>query len=392
MFMKYFIFQGHDHDCGFASLKMLMAHVRKDKSYLYMNKILKQDALTVNDIVKEAGRRGMLLSSYSCDESYYEQLKIPSLTLIRNNHVVVVKKATPKKITYYDPEFGKVTLKKEEFIAIWCQIVVEVERTDCMVKMPKTRRSILPLRLRIFEAVAAVISTGILIATFYLLNNEQNAAFSLLFLVLFLGAQIVENIIIYKEINFFDNKYIEPYFSRRMNCNKLSYLEFVGFKQNYFTNSRGLLSSSLVAFMITFLLCFNDFRNVFALLALVLFKFLEIVLFSKSNDEKRYKIERYEEKCFTKKEQCADFARKANGLASQVVTENSIKQIFYIAVSFAFALGMMFFTGNSGCNYVIFHFGLYYVGFNSYSQLLNGLSNRKEMLKMECRFFNRCNL
>ncbi|MBQ0008999.1 MAG: hypothetical protein KBS97_01830 [Firmicutes bacterium] len=390
--MKYFIFQGNDHDCGFTSLKMLMAHERKDKSYLYMTKILKKDKFTVTDIVKEAGRHGMLLSSYSCDDSYYEQLKVPSLTLIRNNHVVVVKKITPKKITYYDPEFGKVTVKKDEFIAIWCRIVIEIESTECMIEMTKIRRSILPLRLRILEAVAAVISTGILVGTFYLLNNEKNAVFSLLFLFLFLTAQIIENIIIYKEISFFDNKYIEPYFSRRMNCNKLSYLEFVGFKQNYFTKSRGLLSSALVAFMITFLLCFNDFRNVFALLALILLKLLELIVFSKSNDEKRYLIERYEEKCFSNKEQAVDYAHKANFLASQVVTENSIKQIFYIAVSFAFALGMMFFTGNSGCNYVIFHFGLYYVGFNSYSQLIGGLSNRKEMYKMECRFFNRCNL
>ena len=390
--MKYFIFQGNDHDCGFTSLKMLMAHVRKDKSYLYMNKILKKDALTVTDIVKEAGRRGMLLGSYSCDDSYYDQLVVPSLTLIRNNHVVVIKKVTAKKITYYDPEFGKVTLKKDQFLSIWDRIIIEVESTECMCKMKRTRRSILPLRLRILESLTAVISTGILIATFYLLNNEENAIYSLLFLILFLVAQIIENIVIHKEINFFDNKYINTYFSRRMNCNKLSYLEFIGFKQNYFTNSRSLLSSSLVAFMVTFLLCFNDFRNVFALLALVLLKVLEIVLFTKSNDEKRYQIERYEEKCFTDKQMCVDFAHKANSLASQVVTENSIKQIFYIAVSFAFALGMMLFTGNSGCNYVIFHFGLYYVGFNSYSQLLNGLSNKKEMFKMECRFFNRCNL
>ncbi len=119
---------------------------------------------------------------------------------------------------------------------------------------------------------------------------------------------------------------------------------------------------------------------------------LEMLLSNKNDETKRFQIERYEEKCFTTKEQCADYALKANVLANKTVASNSLKQMIYIVIAFAFALGMMFLTNSSGCNYVIFHFALYYVGFTSYSQLLNGLSNRKEMQKMESRFFNRCNL
>ena len=390
--MNYFIYQGDDHDCGFTSLKMLFANLKKNKSFLYMKKWKKKDALSVKDLVGEAKMHGLLLSSYSCDDDYYQQLQTPSLTLIRNNHVVMIKKVTPKKITYLDPEFGKVKVKKEDFMAIWCHIVIEVDSTEYVVDPPKKRRSILPQKLKIFEAIFSVFSTAVLITTFYLLNNQQNALFSLIFIGLFLIFQVIENIIVFKEINFFDNQYIDPYFSRRKNKNKISYLEYVGFKQSFFTSSRSLLSSVLVALMITFLLVLNDFRNIFVLLALVLIKILELWLSSKPNDEKRYQIERYEEKCFKYKNACGDYALKANLLANKTVTKNTLKQIIYIALSFVFALCMMFITKNSGCNYVIFHFGLYYVGFNSYSQIIQGLSNRKEMYKMECRFFHKCNL
>lgn len=390
--MNYFIFQGNEHDCGFTSLKMLMAHLTKDKSYLYVKKIRRKEVFTVDDICKEAGMHGLKLSSYSCDDDYFAKMKTPSLTLIRNNHVVMVKKVTPKKITYLDPEVGVVKTKKDDFLAIWCKIIIEVESTECMAGIGKIKRSILPTRLKILESISAVISSVILIGTFYLLNNEENAVFSLLFLLLFLVSQIVENIIINKEINFFDNEYITPYFSRRSNQTKLRYIEFIGFKQNFFANSRSLLSSVLVAFMITFLLCLNDFRNVFALIALILVKILELTLFSKSFEEKRYRIARYEKKCFESKELCPDYAYKANILANQTVTSNNLKQIIYIAIAFAFALGMMFLTGASGCNYVIFHFGLYYVGFTSYSQIITGLSNRKENYRSECVFFDKCNL
>ena len=390
--MKYFIFQGNDHDCGFASLKMLMAHIKNDKSFLYIEKCVRKDGLSVAELIKEAKMHGLLLESYSCDEDYFEQLKIPSLTLIRNNHVVMIKKVTQKKITYYDPEFGPTTIKKDEFLSIWCRIVIEIVSTDCMSDIPKKRRKILPFKLRFFEAFASVVSAAILMMTFYLLNNEKNAVFSLIFLFLFITSQLIENIIVYKEINFFDTKYIEPYFSRRKNQSKLKYLEFIAYKQNFLQNSRGLLSSILVAFMITFLLCFNDFRNVFVLLILVLVKILDLLLFAKKYDSKRNEIEHYEERCFSSKELCADYAYKANHLANRTISQNSLRQIFYISLAFAFSLVMMFITGNSGCNYVIFHFGLYYVAFTSFSQLLTGLSTKKETYKNECRFFDACNL
>lgn len=390
--MSYFIFQGSDHECGFASLKMLLANLKKDKSYLYINKIIDKEAFSVNDICNEAKNYGLILDSYAVDEDYFTSLKKLSLTLIRDNHVVVITNVNKKKITYLDPEIGKITLKKEQFISIWCKIVIEVEDASKIKNISKNRLSILPLKLRIFEACAAVFSAAILIVTFYLFNKEENAIFSLLFLLLFITTQLIENLIISKEINFFDKTYIERYFSNPKNQSKLSYLEFLGFKQNYFTNSRGLLSSSLVAFTITFLLCVNDFRNMFALLALILLKVLDLLCFSKSNDDRKYLIGKYEEKCFKSKKQYVEYALKANKLASQKVTENSIKQIVYITIAFAFAMVMMILTGNNGCNYVIFHFGLYYFGFNSYSQLLNGLSNNKEMKKMESRFFYTCNL
>ena len=78
--------------------------------------------------------------------------------------------------------------------------------------------------------------------------------------------------------------------------------------------------------------------------------------------------------------------------ADKQLFSEGTKEIFYIFLSFAFAVAMMFATQNLGCNYVIFHFVMYYAGFVSYNQLLNTLSNRKENSKMERRFFDSCNL
>ena len=83
---------------------------------------------------------------------------------------------------------------------------------------------------------------------------------------------------------------------------------------------------------------------------------------------------------------------KANKYSNEKVFKDSVKGLLYMSLCFALAVFMMFLTGNSGCNFVIFHFVIYYVGYKSFSELLEGLSLRKRKEQEECRFFDDCNL
>lgn len=390
--MKYFIFQGNDHDCGFASLKMLLAHVARDKSYLFIPKPVKREGYSVDDLVKIANEYDFKLESFGCDDNYYVKMKTPCLTLIDKNHVIMVKKVDKKHITFYDPAYGKTKLKRDNFLARWRQIVIEISDDTKPRKIPKYRQEILPKKMKIFDTIISSVSVAILVGTFYLLNDTLNAIFSLVILGLFATFQIIENFLIHREIYHFDKSYISPFFYQVKNQNKLSYYEFIEFKRKYFSLNRNLLSSVLIAILITFLLCLNDFKNLFVLLALILVKILDNVLFGRVEEKKKKEIAEYEEKCFDGKGRTVEYATKANNLANLLVSQNSMKQIFYMFLSFALALVMMITTGNSGCNYVIFHFLLYYFGANSISSVLLSLSNRKEVKKEEQRFLDSCNL
>ena len=50
--MKYFIYQGNDHDCAFAALKILLANLAKDKSFLYLPKPARREYYDLLDVVK----------------------------------------------------------------------------------------------------------------------------------------------------------------------------------------------------------------------------------------------------------------------------------------------------------------------------------------------------
>ena len=390
--MKYFIYQGNDHDCAFAALKIYLATLARDKSYLYIPKPSKREHYNLDDIAHISENYGVSLECYTCTSESYDYLEVPCITLIDENHTVMVKKKNKRYVVLYDPGRGIVKMKRDEFIRRWRNVLLFTEWPDNIKKIDKIRQHLLPPKLELFSALISLLSAGLLIASFYTLNRIENVFYSLIFLGLFIGFQITEKTLLYKQVYTFDNEYIPRYFDSKKNCSKEKYAQYNDYKRQFFTQHRHILADVLLAFTITFLLCFNDFRNIFVLIALVLIKILESILFSKKEQETRNYIAEIENSEFKTPTSSTELALKANMKADNHVFFSSIKEIVYIFGSFAFALGMMFLTNNSGCNFVIFHFVMYYAGFNAYNQLIEGLSKRKETQMMERRFFDSCNL
>ena len=297
-----------------------------------------------------------------------------------------------KSVLIYDPGRGIIKMKKDEFLRRWRCVVLEVKDPKSVIKIDKIRNQIIPTKLNMISALVSLFSAGLLISAFYLLNKTENFFFSLIFLTLFVLTQVVEKLVLYKQVYTFDQTFIPKFFELKRNCSKDRYIEYNEYKKKFFTYNREILSSLLLAFTVTFLLCFNDFRNVFAIFALVLIKLLEIILFSRNEQDRKNEIAEIENGDFKEPENAQKYALEACGKADKHLFIDGAKEIFYIFVAFVFAIGMMFATNNIGCNFVIFHFVMYYVGFISYNRLLNNLSFRKENAQMEARFFDSCNL
>ena len=136
----------------------------------------------------------------------------------------------------------------------------------------------------------------------------------------------------------------------------------------------------------------NDFRNILALIILILFKIFDSIIFSKANDGAISVVGSLESEGLKCKDKTIKNLLFANKFSNAKVFKDSLKNLFFMILCFTLAVAMMVYTGNSGCNFVIFHFVIYFVGFKSYSELLDHLSYRKEQLKSESQFFDKCNL
>ena len=390
--MKYFIYQGSEHDCGFTALKMYLAMLAKDKSYLYIPKPSKREHHTLDELALIAQKYGVELEAHTATKSYYDSMEVPAITLIDEYHCIVVVKRTNKYITIYDPGRGKVKMAKEEFLRRWKCVLLLASHPDEVGKITKIRQHLLPPKLEICSNLISLISATFLIMTFYLLNSKENFLYSLIFISSFVLFQIIDRILLYKQVHAFDLEYIPRYFENKQNCTRQKYLEYVEYKRLFFNNRKQVIAEVLIAFCITFLLCFNDFRNAFVLLALILIKVLEVLVFSRAENDRKNSIAEIESKAFIVGGDTKKHCLEANVKADGAIFAHSVKEIFYIFACFIFAIAMMFLTGNSGCNYVIFHFVMYYAGFNAYNTMLNAISRWKDDQKAERRFFDSCNL
>ena len=119
---------------------------------------------------------------------------------------------------------------------------------------------------------------------------------------------------------------------------------------------------------------------------------LEMVFSNKSRKEVFSKVGELENKGIKELNNGTSNILLANEISNKKVFKDSIKSVAYLILCFILAILMMVVTGNSGCNYVLFHFAIYFASYKAFSDMLTNLSERSNKLKAECEFFDDCNL
>ena len=66
-----FIYQGNNFDCGYASLKMLLANVHNDKNYLYLSNEKKDESYSLSDLVNIGKKYGVNLIGKEMDYEFF---------------------------------------------------------------------------------------------------------------------------------------------------------------------------------------------------------------------------------------------------------------------------------------------------------------------------------
>ena len=390
--MAYICYQGNDHDCGFAALKMLLADKAHNKSYLFIKKPKKKKDYTFYDLEKIARSYGFALSGFKIPTEDYRDIPKGSIVLFKNKHAVYLKKVGKHKVTYYDPAIGKTSIPNKAFEKKWSGYVLECVNAQKAKRIKLKEERMTPVWMDVIHYLMITVLFVSLMAGFYLINDSTNIIFTMAFLLLFAVTELVENWYILKELKYFDKKYLVSFFSRKNNQSIEKYRYYCDYKSRYFIVAKLLVSNMIMILVFSILLCINDYRNVFVFLILLLLKMIDNLLFSKKEKDKVKEIEGIEAVAFEDNTTLEHSLERANKLAGKVALDASYKKVMYMFICLCLSLGMMIATGVVSTNFIIFHFGIYFLMSQAIENIISFFSNSKERKSKKARFLDDCDL
>ena len=108
--MRYYCHQLYEDDCGFASLKMLLAYTYHSKSYLNIPNPREKGRYSMFELQSYGRTYGILLKGYNISINGLKgEVNFPCIALTSIDgidHFVVILKANSKKVVILDPSKG----------------------------------------------------------------------------------------------------------------------------------------------------------------------------------------------------------------------------------------------------------------------------------------------
>ena len=390
--MKYFTYQGSNHDCGFASLKMLLANLSNNKDYLHLKKEGRKDNYSFLDLIKIGNEHGLTLKAYKYATSEVNEIKTPFLALIDENHLVLVKENKRGKYLIYDPGKGIYKMKHSEFDQVWTGKTLEVVDYVKQDYHQKANR-IMPIKTNLISLGISIVSLAAILVGFFFVKEDAYFFIPIICLAVFSISELVDNWYLIKELNFFDKKYIPLFFEYKEDDIKKQYQDYVKFKSDYFAYGRKFYSACIISALIIVVLVINNPLHSIACLSLICFILFERILFKRKDDDVKQNMSKNEDMLISYDNQnlIEDILlinQNANSFALSVSIRKCINTFVLVILSFT----MMMVTHNISVNFILFHFGVFYVYFNNIEAIIMMGESGKEFSLAKARFLDACNL
>lgn len=281
----YYIPQVNKSGCGFACLKMLLAHIQKDERYLYLKEDESHGPYSYQELVAIAQKYDVTLIGFQYDikDDLRHLNKFPVILSIKSDndclHAVLITRRKGNKLKVFDPAKGIYWQKVDIFIKRWDGTGLAINESKehpftyrvIDVKDPKG-----DVVSYIMQGVAAIF---IALATFFV-KPDGSYALPLLFCTLSVVSEIILRMLLLKRMQKCD-RYLRcflPY------VNKRDYFEYYKRSQQYkssaLTMGLNFVFYILVVILITTISLINSLTFVILIFAALLAAFIEVFFFT----------------------------------------------------------------------------------------------------------------
>lgn len=395
--MNYFIKQIGTKDCAIACLKMLLAITYRSKKFLYYPQPSKDQALSLNDIIKFAEKEGIELAGYKYHkkESLFVKANDPKLAVIKNNnilHMVLLKKIRHNKILIYDPKNGIYWLSKKEFIEIWNGEMLEIKSVKGSNYDGKYRSPI-KLKYRIASSFLQVSSMVFILLAMFFVNNQFPFYVPVLFFTCFAITELVYKKVLIVTMKRFDASVVDKIFYGDKSSFKDKYIEMNKFKTLVIGTPIQVINSIIVLTAGAIILGINGYLNIINILMIIavrlIFDVIEVKLFSNRHKSvlisENELLENSDETNFTKR--LLDVQAKAY----KQVTFMNFKKFVVAFITGIVCLLYAGFIGQISLNFIVFHSIIYFYLSENASKLLEIYLKTSDYRQSKCLYRYYCN-
>lgn len=303
--MRDFIYQGDEHSCGYATLRMFTIIKKKDPRYRYMG-IKGEGPYSLEDLKEQARAEGMDIKFIKVNnkEDLRTNDRYPIMLVLEEGegtHMVLLKKSWKGRYLIYDPAKGKAWIKEDDLIARWTGVYGDgdiVENTPCKYKKP----SILPWNYNVATLIAVIGEVYALLAGFYHLNEEGNFLQPVTYFSAYAIFEILRHLVVERYMKRFDDKYKNLIINSKKGKIREDYRQFSMFKAYLFSSITNLVASCVMTLILTILMGINSPSFFLSFGALACYQVFSTIFIGMGVKDKTLALAKKEEKMLENKE------------------------------------------------------------------------------------------
>ena len=249
----FYVPQIQEDDCGFASLKMMLANIYDDRNYLYLPQDENHGRYSYEDLKAIAEQYGLSVEGYKINkkETLPENEHYPFIATIdlggNSAHAVLVYAVNHRHVSYLDPNIGKKKCGLAKFISMWDGTMLI---PGTYIKQPcpvKEQKIIKPKEHAMFTLLQILTGICALLGVYFIGVN----VYVFIPIILFSLSAIFE--LFTKAYSFSLMKKIDSYFLTNVQVKDKKYKQTLGRFEKY---KKSLLASPL-DFLLALIICFS---------------------------------------------------------------------------------------------------------------------------------------
>ena len=391
--MNYYIPQISHSDCGFACLKMLIAHLYENQNALFIQQDESKDAYSLKALSDFALTYGITLKGEEVDEK--EEIKnarFPFIALMQESeeifHYVLVTKVKCGTVYYSDPKEGECSSSKKAFFKEWTGTALEVEEfhpveVEFNVKLPRNKdRGIVTM---IFQLITAVM----LVLGVYFIDQTTKIYVPVIFLCGAILSEILLRVFLLKRMEKLDDIYINQVNVERRKF-YLFYERYEEYKKQTITSKMNLIFSLVIILFTAIVVLLNNIYNAFIVLMPLFLAIMDVKYTQPSLEKIKELIGRQERELNLSKN--VDMSRSTlaeiHSLTYQYARKVLLRKYIHLFICLTLSLITTVFNETFSLPYVIFYFAISYMLLEQYINFMNYPRLRKEELKAKVRLNN----